>query len=214
MMNINDDALFYCDNVSPLNDSISDNQIRWQKCSQNPFVIWFTGLSGSGKTTTAQALEYQLNKMGFKTFLLDGDIVRKGLCSDLSFSEEDRHENLRRMAHVAKVLFDAGLIVLVCAISPFEQDRQFARNLFDNGQFLEIYMNTSLSVCEARDPKGLYKQARGGKIADFTGIDSIYEAPVSPDFVINTEYQTTSEILPLLLSDICLRCKSKSSSID
>lgn len=148
---------------------------------QRPAVLWFTGLSGAGKSTVAGALENRLAALGYHTYLLDGDNVRHGLCSDLGFSEQDRRENIRRIGELAKLMSDAGLIVLTAFISPHRAERQMVRDLLPNGEFLEVYVNTSLDVCEARDPKGLYKKARAGEIRQFTGIDSAYEAPLNPD---------------------------------
>lgn len=146
-------------------------------------TMWFTGLSGSGKSTIATALHASLLSKGVRTYMLDGDVLRTGLCSDLGFSAEDRKENIRRIAEVARLLADAGLVVLVSAISPFEVDRERAKEIHARAglRFFEVYMDTPLSVCESRDPKGLYKKARAGQIPQFTGIDSPYEAPKNPD---------------------------------
>ncbi|TGL59760.1 adenylyl-sulfate kinase [Leptospira ognonensis] len=154
--------------------------------NQTPLVVWFTGLSGSGKSTIANRLEEKLHQAGKHTFILDGDNVRHGLNKDLGFSESDRVENIRRVAEVSKLLFDAGLIVIVTLISPFRADRNLARNLFKKGEFFEVFVDTPLDVAESRDPKGLYKKARTGEIKNFTGISSPYEAPDAPDFRILT----------------------------
>ncbi len=146
-------------------------------------MLWFTGLSGSGKSTIANAVERLLFEMGQRSYLLDGDNIRHGLNKDLGFSDQDRVENIRRIGEVAKLFVDSGLIALTAFISPFVSDRQQARSLVKEGQFLEVYIDTPLEVCEQRDPKGLYKKARAGKIANFTGIDSAYEAPVSPRYI-------------------------------
>jgi adenylyl-sulfate kinase len=148
--------------------------------------LWFTGLSGAGKSTTANAVEQKLFDLGHHTYLLDGDNVRHGLNKDLGFSDSDRIENIRRIGEMAKLFADAGLIVLSAFISPFRADRQMVRDLIEDGEFIEIHMSTPLSVCEQRDPKGLYKRARQGEIKNFTGIDSVYEAPQSPDITLNT----------------------------
>lgn len=153
---------------------------------QKSICLWFTGLSGSGKSTLANALEKELFRMGKHTYILDGDNVRHGLNQDLGFTEGDRIENIRRIAEVAKLMVDAGLIVLVTLISPFRKDRQMARDKFHNGEFIEIYVDTSLEECEKRDAKGLYKKARLGLIKNFTGIDSPYEAPHQPELAINS----------------------------
>lgn len=148
-------------------------------------VLWFTGLSGSGKSTLAGATEQALSVMGAKTYLLDGDNVRHGLCRDLGFSDEDRRENIRRIGEVAKLMVDAGLIVATAFISPYREDRQSVRDLFDEDQFFELHVATPIEVCEQRDPKGLYQQAREGKIKQFTGIDSPYQAPLQPELRID-----------------------------
>jgi adenylylsulfate kinase len=158
-----------------------DKAFRSQLKKQKPVVLWFTGLSGAGKSTVAGALETRLAQAGFHTYLLDGDNVRHGLCSDLGFSEQDRRENIRRIGELAKLMADAGLIVLSAFISPHRAERQLVREMLPEGEFLEVFVNTSLEVCEQRDPKGLYKKARAGEIANFTGIDSEYEAPLQPE---------------------------------
>lgn len=158
---------------------------RAQLKKQKPLCIWLTGLSGSGKSTMANALEAKLHQAGHHTMLLDGDNVRHNLCRDLSMSDEDRTENIRRVADVAKLMTDAGLIVITAFISPFKQDRQLARNLFNKGQFIEVFIDTSLETCQERDPKGLYKKAISGEISDFTGISSPYEKPENAEITID-----------------------------
>jgi bifunctional enzyme CysN/CysC len=153
---------------------------------QTPCVLWFTGLSGSGKSSTANLVAAQLHDAGHRTYMLDGDNLRYGLNSDLGFDAKDRVENIRRVAEVSKLMVDAGLIVLVCLISPFRASRESARKLFDEGEFIEVFVDAPLMIAERRDPKGLYKKARQGKIPNFTGIDSPYEAPVSPEIRIET----------------------------
>ncbi|MDG6777359.1 adenylyl-sulfate kinase [Thiomicrorhabdus sp. zzn3] len=160
---------------------------------QAPCILWFTGLSGSGKSTVANAVESLLFKMGKHTFLLDGDNVRHGLNKGLSFSEEDRIENIRRVGEVAKLFTDSGLIVLTAFISPFLKDREMVRQMGESGEFIEVFIDTPLNVCEQRDPKGLYKKARAGEIKDFTGIDSPYEAPVNPEIHIVNDGITVEE---------------------
>ncbi|WP_273150243.1 adenylyl-sulfate kinase [Methylophaga thiooxydans] len=163
-----------------------DKLSRSNQKRQKPCILWFTGLSASGKSTTANAIEQQLFELGHHTYLLDGDNVRHGLNKDLGFSDSDRVENIRRIGEMAKLFADAGLIVLSAFISPFRADRQMVRDLVEDGEFIEIHMSTPLSVCEERDPKGLYQKARNGEIRNFTGIDSIYEAPEKPEITLNT----------------------------
>ena len=161
-----------------------DKSARARLKEQKPCILWFTGLSGSGKSTIANAVESMLWERGKHTYLLDGDNIRTGLNKGLGFSDEDRVENLRRIGEVAKLFVDAGTIVLTAFISPFRSERQRVRDLVEEGEFIEVFVDTPLEVCESRDPKGLYKKARAGEIPDFTGIDSPYEAPESPEIHI------------------------------
>ncbi|HEX7003870.1 MAG TPA: adenylyl-sulfate kinase [Trueperaceae bacterium] len=154
---------------------------RAHRKGQKPCILWFTGFSGSGKSTIANAVEVKLAEMGYHTYLLDGDNIRHGLNKDLGFSAEDRTENIRRIGEAAKLFVDAGIIVLTAFISPFRSDRQMVRDIVEENEFLEIFVDTPLDVCEDRDPKGLYAKARRGEIRDFTGIDSPYEPPVKPE---------------------------------
>ena len=163
-------------------------------------VLWFTGLSGSGKSTLAHALEEKLFQKGCRTFVLDGDNVRHGLNSNLDFSYADRGENIRRISEVSKLMLEAGLIVMTAFISPFTEDRNTARNLIKNDNFIEIYCKASIETCEKRDVKGLYKKARAGKIKNYTGIDSPYEAPVNPELIINTDKESLDESISKILS--------------
>jgi adenylylsulfate kinase len=156
-------------------------------------VLWFTGLSGSGKSTIANAVETKLYDLGVKSYVLDGDNIRHGLNKDLGFSEEDRSENIRRIGEVAKLFIDSGQFVLTAFISPFQEDRENTRRLFDREDFIEVYVKCPLSECENRDPKGLYKKARNGKIPDFTGISSPYEEPSDPDIILETNNYTVDE---------------------
>lgn len=167
-----------------------DKQKRASLKNQKSCILWFTGLSGSGKSTIAGALEEMLYKNGNHTYLLDGDNIRHGLNSDLGFDEPGRIENIRRVGEVAKLFVDSGIIVLSAFISPFSKERALIKELLDEGEFIEIFVDTPLAVCEARDPKKLYKKARLGEIKDFTGIDSPYEPPISP--AIHIEGDTIS----------------------
>ena len=168
---------------------------------QNPMCLWMTGLSGAGKSTLANALEQKLNGMGKHTYILDGDNLRHGLNSDLGFTEADRNENVRRAAQVAQLIVDAGLIVIVGLISPFKQERDWARGLFKDNQFKEIYISTSLQDCEERDVKGLYEKARRGVVKDFTGIDSPYEPPENSEVIIDTHNKSVDECVQQILHE-------------
>ena len=166
---------------------------------QKPCVLWLTGLSGAGKSTIANLVERTLHARGFHTYLLDGDNVRHGLSRDLGFTDEDRVENIRRVAEVAKLMVDAGLIVLVSFISPFRAERQMARDLVEADEFLEIYVEAPLAVAEERDPKGLYKKARRGELKNFTGIDSPYEPPPRAELRIDTTAHSPASAAELVL---------------
>ncbi|MFL1455744.1 adenylyl-sulfate kinase [Marinobacter sp. GN3S48] len=167
--------------------------------NQKPCLLWFTGLSGSGKSTIANALDVALHSRGYHTFLMDGDNVRHGLCKDLGFSDQDRVENIRRIGEVSKLFADAGLIVLSAFISPFTSDRRMVRNLFPAGEFIEVFMETPLDTCEKRDPKGLYEKARAGEIKNFTGIDSPYEAPEYPEVRLDTSTMSVDQCVDTLI---------------
>lgn len=160
---------------------------REKRHHHRSIILWFTGLSGSGKSTLAHAVEDYLYKIGCSTFVLDGDNVRHGLCGDLAFSDNDRIENIRRIGELAKLMIEAGIITLTAFISPFKTNRNATRKLVPHGDFLEIYCQCSIDICEQRDVKGLYKRARAGEIPLFTGISSPYEAPDKPELIINTE---------------------------
>ena len=161
-------------------------------------VVWFTGLSGSGKSTIAGALEEELHRLGVSTWLLDGDNVRHGLCSDLGFSDDDRKENIRRVGEVAKLMVDAGLVVLTAFISPHRAERQMVCERIGEGRFIEVFVDTPLAICEARDPKGLYKKARAGELRNFTGIDSVYESPERAEIHLDGEQLVTNLVHQLL----------------
>ncbi|MCG8516460.1 adenylyl-sulfate kinase [Marinobacter sp. CA1] len=167
---------------------------------QKPCLLWFTGLSGSGKSTIANALDTALFERGYHTFLLDGDNVRHGLCKDLGFSEQDRVENIRRIGEVCKLFSDAGMIVMSAFISPFASDRRLVRNLFPAGEFIEVFMDTPLATCEERDPKGLYEKAREGVIKEFTGIDSPYEVPARAELRLDTSVMSVDACVERLLA--------------
>ena len=176
-----------------------DQQTRAAQKSQEPLVIWFTGLSASGKSTIAGVLEQILTKQGYHTYLLDGDNVRHGLCRDLGFSDDDRKENIRRVGEVAKLATDAGLIVLAAFISPFRSDRRIVRDILPQNQFVEVFVDTSLEICKQRDPKGLYEKAERGEIKQFTGIDSPYETPEAAEVYLDAETQSVAESVNQLL---------------
>lgn len=173
---------------------------RNKQNAHRSFVIWFTGLSGSGKSTIANHLEKKLFDLGVKTYSLDGDNIRSGLNKGLSFTEEDRTENNRRISEVAKLFMDAGLVTITAFISPLDDDRKKARKIIGDENFIEIFVNTPLEICEARDVKGLYKKARRGEIDNFTGISSPYEAPVNPDIEIQTENESIEESVEKIFS--------------
>ena len=194
------------------NQSVSDD-IVWHNSTvthsdrvilkqQTPAILWFTGLSGSGKSTVANAVESKLLSLGKHSYLLDGDNVRHGLNRDLGFGDTDRAENIRRIGEVAKLFVDSGTLVLTAFISPFVSDREQARALVENGQFLEVFVDTPLSICEQRDPKGLYKKARAGEIKNFTGIDSAYEAPTSPEIHLLTEGKSVEECAEFVVAEL------------
>ena len=178
-----DFALRRAQNISWHETNINQ-EVRSINKKQKPCVLWFTGLSGSGKSTIADDLEKKLYELGKHTMLLDGDNVRHGLNRDLGFTDQDRVENIRRIAEVSKLMVSSGLITIVSFISPFRAERLMARNLFNDGEFIEVYIDTPIEVCEARDSKGLYKKARAGKLKNFTGIDSDYEEPEMSEIVL------------------------------
>ena len=177
-------------------------QNRQEKNKHKSFVLWFTGLSGSGKSTLANAVEKKLFEMDYNVTVLDGDNVRHGLCSDLGFTEEDRHENLRRIGEVAKLFVESGTIVLAAFVSPNRKDRELVRSRLPHGDFYEVYCQCDLSVCEERDPKGLYKKARAGEIPNFTGVSAPYEEPIKPDMVVNTSKLSLEQEVDHIINNI------------
>ena len=180
-----------------------NRQRRQERNGHQSAVLWFTGLSGSGKSTMAHAVEEKLHQLGYQAFVLDGDNVRHALCADLGFSEHDRSENLRRIGEVCKLFMEAGVIILSAFISPFKQDRDKVRNLIPHGEFFEIFCSAPLEVCEQRDVKGLYKKARQGKIQEFTGVSAPYEIPMNPELVVDTTQaleKCVSQVMELLSS--------------
>jgi adenylylsulfate kinase len=176
-----------------------DPQERRRLHGHAPAVLWFTGLSGSGKSTLASLVEQRLHEFGCRTFVLDGDNLRHGLCSDLGFSSEDRHENIRRTGEVASLFVQSGAIVLTALISPFAEDRERARRLVPEGHFFEIYCNASVAECEQRDVKGLYRRARAGEVKEFSGISSPYEPPAAPELVLHTARDSIEQCLDAVL---------------
>jgi adenylylsulfate kinase len=189
------------------NLSVTPNE-RAARDGQSGLVVWFTGLSGAGKTTLAVSVERRLFDYGYRTFLIDGDLLRTGLCSDLGFDAADRHENVRRAGVVSGLMASAGLICLTALISPFRSDRLRARSLLPPDGFLEVYVNAPLAVCEARDVKGLYRRARANEIPNFTGISSAYEPPETPDLEVRTDLLTVEESIDAVLAAVNARLLS------
>ena len=189
------------ENIIPNQFSVSKNQ-RSLLNNHGSFLIWFTGLSGSGKSTIANALEKELHKMNIRTYLLDGDNVRKGLNSDLSFSPADRRENIRRIAEVSSLMIDGGLVVLSAFISPYKNDREFVKNTVKDENFIQIFVDTPLAVCKTRDPKGFYIKAEKGLIKNFTGISAPYETPENPDLKVDTTTTGIAEAVKLIIQKI------------
>lgn len=193
-----DFALRRSQNISWQKTSVNQ-ELRSHAKQQKPFVLWFTGLSGSGKSTIADELEKKLHQLGKHSILLDGDNVRHGLNKDLGFTDQDRVENIRRIAEVSKLMVSSGLITIVSFISPFQSERVMARNLLDEGEFIEIYIDTPIELCEARDPKGLYKKARAGKLKNFTGIDSEYEVPEKAEITLRNSKANIDDLVGEIL---------------
>lgn len=195
-------------NLYPIQTKV-DAARRHKLLGQKPLLIWFTGLSGSGKSTIAVQLEAMLYDRGYKTYLLDGDNIRTGLNRDLTFTEEGRVENIRRIGEVGKLMIDAGLVVLSAFISPFEADRNQVKKIVGAENYCEVFVDTPLEICEQRDVKGLYKKARAGEVKNFTGIDSPYEKPAKPDIVIETVKVSVDEAVEKLFELIKSRITLK-----
>ncbi len=196
------------ENTIPHSFSILQEQ-RSKLKKHKPLLVWFTGLSGSGKSTIANALEKALFEREIHTYLLDGDNVRKGLNNNLSFSPEDRTENIRRIAEVANLMIDAGLVVIASFVSPYREDRENVKRIAGYANFVEVFVNTPIEECERRDVKGLYAKARAGEIKNFTGVNAPYEAPMAPDVEIDTSMVTVEEAVALIIAQIEKRLKRK-----
>jgi adenylylsulfate kinase len=192
------------ENIYPIKTKVSKAD-RERMLNQRAVLVWFTGLSGSGKSTLAVQLEAQLHERGYKTYLLDGDNIRAGLNKDLTFTDEGRIENIRRIGEVSKLMMDAGVVILSAFISPFQSDRQQVRSIVGAESFVEVFVDAPLEVCEQRDVKGLYKKARAGEVRNFTGIDSPYEAPQSPDVHVRTDELSVDQSIEKLLTFITPR---------
>ena len=195
---------------------MSERHVVWHEClvkrsdrntlnNHKSGLVWFTGLSASGKSTIAHAVEKELHDRGIRTYVLDGDNVRHGLNSNLGFSPEDRKENIRRIGEVAKLMADAGIVVFTAFISPYREDRDSVRKLFEGDTFIEVFVKCPLEECERRDPKGLYKKARAGIIKNYTGISSPYEEPLAPELVVDTEHLTIEESVNQVIGFLCER---------
>jgi len=202
------------DHIHPIFDKILSRGHKEQLLKQRSLVVWVTGLSGSGKSTIARALELELHRRGFLTQVLDGDNVRTGINNNLRFSEVDRQENIRRIAEVSKLFKECGIILINCFISPTHQIRQKAREIIGNEDFFEVFVNTPLEVCEERDVKGLYAKARAGELKNFTGIDSPYEPPENPDVEIKTDVLDVEQATHILLEKILPKISLKPTNIE
>lgn len=197
------------ENIHPVFDSILGRKDKQSLLKQQSVVIWFTGLSGSGKTTIAIALEKELNKRGILTQVLDGDNIRVGINNNLGFSENDRKENIRRIAEVTKLFLNCGIVTINCFVSPTNEIREQAKTIIGENDFLEIFINTPIEICEQRDVKGLYKKARAGEIKDFTGISSPFEAPINPFLDVKTANRTVEESVKEILDKVLIKIQPK-----
>lgn len=197
------------DHIHPVFDSILGRKDKQALLKQQSVVIWFTGLSGSGKTTIAIALEKELNKRGILTQVLDGDNIRAGINNNLGFSENDRKENIRRIAEVTKLFLNCGIVTINCFVSPTNEIREQAKTIIGENDFLEIFINTPIEICEQRDVKGLYKKARAGEIKDFTGISSPFEVPVNPFLDVKTANRTVEESVKEILDKVLTKIQPK-----
>jgi adenylylsulfate kinase len=205
------------ENIHPIFNTLLTRESKEKLLKQRAKVIWFTGLSGSGKSTIARGLENELHMRGYLTMILDGDNVRSGINSNLRFSEEDRKENIRRVAELAKILMESGVITLCCFVSPTEELRALAKNIIGAENLIEVFVNTSIEECEKRDVKGLYEKARRGEIKDFTGVNAPFEVPVNPDINLLTSgrsiYDTLQEVLKYVLPVVKYEERKKESWI-
>ena len=197
------------DHIHPVFDSILGRKDKQALLKQQSVVIWFTALSGSGKTTIAIALEKELNKRGVLTQVLDGDNIRAGINNNLGFSEEDRKENIRRIAEVTKLFLNCGIVTINCFVSPTNEIREQAKTIIGENDFLEIFINTPIEICEQRDVKGLYKKARAGEIKDFTGISSPFEAPINPFLDVKTANRTVEESVKEILDKVLTKIQPR-----
>mmetsp|Transcript_18865 Transcript_18865/g.26599 ORF Transcript_18865/g.26599 Transcript_18865/m.26599 type:complete len:210 (+) Transcript_18865:112-741(+) len=198
---MSDNATAAANNITWHNHSVTQFE-RWKLSGHKGAIVWLTGLSGSGKSTVANEVDYMLTSKGKRSYLLDGDNVRHGLCSDLGFSAEDRNENIRRIGEVSKLMADSGMIVLAAFVSPYRTDRDAVRQRVagTNVQFVEVYVNASIETCEARDPKGLYKKARAGIIKNFTGIDDPFEEPLKPEILLDANSKSAQSLANDIIS--------------
>ena len=196
------------ENIIPHSYQVSVKE-RNETNNHNSFLLWFTGLSGSGKSTIANVVEHELHKNGIKTYTLDGDNIRKGINNDLMFSPEDRTENIRRIAEISSLMIDAGLVVIAAFVSPYKKDRENVKSVVKDVNFVEVFVNTSIEECERRDVKGLYQKARMGEIKNMTGISAPYEEPTNPDIEIKTENESINDAVKKIIDHITQKLQLK-----